>query len=274
MTNLWTKIGLLGPRGTAHRRREQPASKPGTSSSNLCFPPSGCCEIRALVSSEYSETQLKSLLATVDGWYEAFAKSPAFAGLSDSQQRKSGAITEFFARYTYEYLGLTPSEWEPGAVVECCTEILPRKISAENAFFEALAPVLSEFFHFLADQSLLPNGHVLAEAAEESQDDVVANAEDRSNWGPAKHFVMAARDAGVDIEDPAALQAYMVEFNMQMAARVYRSEAEPARAAQASSIFGRAPQAKEPKVRPSAGPYDPCPCGSGKKYKFCCQRRA
>ena len=22
-----------------------------------------------------------------------------------------------------------------------------------------------------------------------------------------------------------------------------------------------------------ADPYDPCPCGSGKKYRFCCQKK-
>ena len=158
------------------------------------------------MSDEYSEEQSSTILATVDAWSEAFAKSPEFARLSDSQRRKAGAIAEFFAQYTYEYLALSPGEWDRDAVEECCTEILPRKVSAEASFFEAIAPVLSAFFTFLEDQSLLGNGRALAETLEDLGDEIVTNAEDRSNWDPAKHFVMAAHEAGVDIQHPGALE--------------------------------------------------------------------
>ena len=175
------------------------------------------------MSDEYSEKQLDAILATVGAWSDAFAQSPEFARLSDSQQRKAGAITEFFAKYTYEYLLLSPCEWNCAAVEECCTEILPRKVSAETSFFEAIAPVLSAFFTFLEDQSLLGNGRALAEALEELGDEIVTNAEDHTNWGPAKHFVMAAHDAGVDLRDPAALEAFILQFNLRQAAQIGRA---------------------------------------------------
>ena len=162
------------------------------------------------MSDDYSEKQLSAILARVVAWSEGFAKSPEFARLSDSQRRKAGAITEFFAKYTYEYLLLSPCEWNCAAVEECCAEILPRKVSAETSFFEAIAPVLSAFFTFLEDQSLLGNGRALAEALEDLGGEIVANAEDRSNWGPAKLFVMVAHEAGVDIQDPGALEAFIV----------------------------------------------------------------
>jgi len=218
------------------------------------------------MSDEYSEEQLKAILATVNEWYEAFANSPGFARLSDSHRRKAGAITEFFAQYTYQYLALSPGEWDCDAVEDCCTEILPRKVSAERSFFEAIAPVLSAFFKFLEDQSLLRNGRALAEAVEDLDDEIVANADDRSNWGPAKHFVMAAHDAGVDIQNPAALEAFMLQFNLQQAAR-----SSFASAMQSSSPFAHAPESKQQESRAAVRRYDPCPCGSGKKYKFCCQ---
>ncbi len=219
------------------------------------------------MSDEYSEKQLSETLATVDEWSEAFAKSPKFARLSDSQRRKARAITEFFAKYTYEYLLLSPCEWDCAAVEECCTEILPRKVSAETSLFEAIAPVLSAFFTFLEDQSLLGNGRALAEALEELGDEIVTNAEDRSNWGPAKHVVMAAHEAGVDLRDPGALEAFIVQFNLQQAVRSSFASAMP-------SSWHYAP-AQGPKERESRTPVDryaPCPCGSGKKYKFCCQQ--
>src|SRR5947207_2223507 len=160
------------------------------------------------MSDEYSEEQLSAILATIDSWFEAFAKSPEFARLSYSDQQEASAITEFFARYTYEYLVLSPCEWDGAAVEECCTEILPRKVSADTSFFEAIAPVLSAFFTFLEDQFILGNGRALAEALEGLQNEIVANAKDRSNWSPAKHFVMAAQEAGVDIHEPGALEAF------------------------------------------------------------------
>lgn len=171
------------------------------------------------MSDESCQQQLKAILARVDGWYEAFVQSPAFARLSVSQQREAGAITESFARYTYDYLGLSPDEWDGPAAVECCTEFMPRKVSAAPSFFEALAPVLGVFFRFLGAQALLPDARALAEAVEGSRDRIMANAADRSHWGPAKHFVMAAQDAGVDIHDSAALGAFMLGFNLQQVTR-------------------------------------------------------
>jgi len=214
------------------------------------------------MSDDYSDTQLSAILATVDSWFEAFAKSPEFARLSGSQRRKAGAITAFFAKYTYEYLAIAPSEWDCAAVEECCTEILPRKVSAEISFFEAIAPVLSAFFTFLEDQSLLGNGRALAEALKELGDEIVASAEDRGNWGPAKHLVMAAHEAGVDIQDPGAFEAFMQAARSSFAG-----------AMQSSWPFAAAQGPTQSESRTPVDRYAPCPCGSGKKYKFCCQQK-
>src|SRR5437870_5160176 len=220
------------------------------------------------MSDDYSEEQLSAILATVDAWFEAFAKSPEFARLSDSQRRKAGAITEFFAKYTYEYLAIAPNEWNCAAVEECCTEILPRKVSAGPSFFEAIAPVLSAFFTFLEDQSLLGNGRALAGAVQGLGDEIVTNAEDPSNWGPAKLFLMAALEAGVDIHAEGALEAYMLQYNLRQFAR-----SRFASAAQSASPFAPAQEPNQRESRAPADRYDPCPCGSGKKYKFCCQQK-
>ncbi|MBI4663696.1 MAG: SEC-C domain-containing protein [Verrucomicrobia bacterium] len=220
------------------------------------------------MSDEFSEEGLKTALATTETWYDAFAESPEFARLTDSQKRKAGAITEFFTSYTYQYLGSAPSDWDRGDVVECCTDILPRKVSAEPPFFEAIAPVLSAFFEFLASQSLLRNGRALAEVAACLNEQIVANAGDRSNWGPAKHFVMAAQEAGVDIQDAAALNAFMLQYNLERLARSKSARARPSSWASPDAA-GPAKKASQP----PAGRYDPCPCGSGKKFKFCCEGR-
>ena len=80
----------------------------------------------------------QAAMATADEWFEAFAHSPAFARLTESQQRQAGAITEYFARYTYTHVGLSPRQWDGPAIVECCTDILPPKISADLDFFSEI----------------------------------------------------------------------------------------------------------------------------------------
>src|SRR6266536_3374425 len=130
------------------------------------------------MSDEFSEKELASIHDRVEGWYNEFAKSPAFAALPESHQRKAGPIASYFADYSFRYLGLAPAEWSSDAVGECCIEILPRKVSAELSFFEAIAPVLGAFFRFLGDQSLHPKGHALADTVEDIAEDIVANARD------------------------------------------------------------------------------------------------
>jgi hypothetical protein len=58
-------------------------------------------------------------------------------------------------------------------------------------------------------------------------DEIVANAEDRNNWGSAKHLVMTAKEAGVDIHEPGALDAFMLQLNLQQFARSCFSSAMP-----------------------------------------------
>jgi hypothetical protein len=207
----------------------------------------------------------KAAMATADEWYEAFARSSAFARLTDPQQRRAGAIVDYFARHTYTHVGLSPRQWNRTAVIECCTEILPQKLSAETDLFAAIAPVLSAFLAFLAEKGHLPIGRELSELVAGLDDEIVARAGDPSCWGPSKTFVMAALEAGVDLADEAALQTFMLRYNAQLAAGVL-----PPGAARGPWPFGSRPKAAR-ETPPAVGPYDPCPCGSGRKYKFCCK---
>ena len=108
----------------------------------------------------------------------------------------------------------------------------------------------------------------LAKAAASLHDEIVANSKDRSNWGPAKHFVMAAQDAGVDISEPGALEAFMLQFNLKQIAR-----SRTAHARQSPWPLPSALLTEDRNSRPPVAPYDPCPCGSGRKYKFCCKQK-
>jgi len=199
------------------------------------------------------DEQLKAIHGTVGQWFDAFMNTPEFAGLSESEQRKAGPIVNYFTEYCYRYVGATPAQWDRGAVYECCTEALPRKVSAELSFFQAVAPVLSAFFRFLADRSFHPRGEELAEVVDAAAEDIVSSAKSPRNWGPAKQFVMSALAAGVDVSNSASLTAFAIQHNLEQAAR--------------ADVAGASH-----KRQFAAEPYEPCPCGSGKKFKFCCRQ--
>ena len=202
----------------------------------------------------FAEDESAAIHHRVEEWYNAFAKSPAFAALTESQQNKAGAIANYFADHCHRHLDLAPAQWHCNAVRDCCLDILPCKVSAELSFFEAIAPVLGAFFRFLGDQSLHPKGHALAKTVEDIAEDIVRSAEDPDNWGMAKTLVMTAHEAGVNIGDQAEFNAFIAAYNIALASRFKSSDPPPA-------------------APPSSGnPYASCPCGSGKKFKFCCRQ--
>ena len=167
---------------------------------------------------QHSE-KLNTIHARVEKWYNQFAKSPEFQLLNELQQRKAGTIVNFFVEHSYNYLGLRPEEWDCSGVEECCTEIMPRKISAEPSFFEAVSPVLTAFFEFLAEKSILPNGHALAQTTAQAHRGIVQRSQDRSAWGMGKSFVMAAQEQGIDVTDPGAMEAYCAAINQRTASQ-------------------------------------------------------
>jgi hypothetical protein len=235
---------------------EQVADIPGINSNNCRFSWVAGLREKKMMSVELSEAGLNIAHATVEDWFDAFMQSAPFDRLNAAQQRRAGAITRYFTEYSYHHLGIAPGGWDSEMVRECCTEILPRKVSAELSFFETLTPVLSAFFRFLGEQRLHPAGHALADSVEDIADEVVSAARDRSRWGPAKRFAMAAHESGVDINDPASMDAFLHRANEVRAAQC--------------GFAGNSHSGADV----SAGPYEPCPCGSGKKFRFCCQRRS
>ena len=200
-------------------------------------------------------------------WSEEFTKGPHFERLTESQKEKADSVITFFADYAYSYLGATPEEWDRSVVIECCTEVLPRKVSAEPPFFEAVAPVLSAFFTSLADRGLLDQGHHLAKVAAGLERKITAGAKDPRNWGMAKSLMMAALEEGVEPGDQQAMDAFLARYNERLfdARPAQRQTASPA---EPDSL--PEPPAPAQRSGPKIGRNDPCPCGSGKKYKKSC----
>ena len=205
---------------------------------------------------EHSEDDLDKIRDAVSAWTVAFSESTYFEELTEEQKRESECIILSFTDYMYTHHGLSPEEWddEDGELEECCLYTLPRKMTADKSYFRSIAPVLSAFFSFVKGQGLLRNAATLATRVKELDREIVKNACDPRNWGPAKSFMMAAKDAGVDTTNIEALNKFLPFYNLQQLAKTK------------IAVNSRA----QPKTR--IGRNDPCPCGSGKKYKKCCGR--
>jgi SEC-C motif len=219
------------------------------------------------MSEEYGEQELEAIHQQVDGWFDEFIKSPQYERLTETQKDEAPGVIRLFVEYSYNYVGVAPAGWGRRQVIECCVEVLPRKVSGELTFFQAVAPVLSAFFTFLAEKALLRNGVALAETVAGLDREIVAASQDTRDWGPAKAFMMAAQQAGVDVRDQRALNQFMEEYNQRFIPPV--PERQPAPVLPMASLAPRAPvRHSEPKI----GRNDPCGCGSGKKFKKCCGR--
>ena len=129
---------------------------------------------------------------------------------------------------------------------------MPRKISAENALFRSIAPVLSAFFSFLEEKAILKNGSNLATTVNGLDEQIIENASNSKNWGFAKSFTMAAKNAGFDITDEKEMQLFNLIYNMHQLAKLKNDN---------KNTY---------KSKNNIGRNAPCPCGSGKKYKKCC----
>jgi len=204
---------------------------------------------------EYSDEELEEICDRVHEWGVEFSKSRYYERLTEEQKRESEFVVISFAEYMYSYHGLTPEEWDEVGIEECCLYTLPRKISADEPYYRSIAPVLAAFFAFLGGKELLKNTQQLIRRVEKIDKQIIKNARDPRNWGMAKSFVMAAKDAGVDIANEEEMEEFMTFYNLQILSKLKDDEK-----------LGSTPESKKPKI----GRNDPCACGSGKKYKKCC----
>jgi len=226
---------------------------------------------------EYSDTELEAICARVHEWDVEFSKSWRYEALTDEQKKESESVIMYFTEYMYSYHGLSPEEWDEEELEECCLDTMPRKVSADESYFKSIAPVLSAFFAFVEETGVLRNGSNLAERVIELEGQITENASDPERWGPAKSFVMTAKAAGVDITNETEMRNFLPIYNLTRLAVREGIDLTDEKAFE-KFLMGKmrnagldsssAQQSKRKKI----GRNDPCPCGSGKKYKKCCGR--
>ncbi len=102
---------------------------------------------------EYSDEELDEILDRVHQWGVEFSKSKYFEELTEKQKQDSKFVIMSFTEYMYSYHGLSPEEWNEDEVEKCCLYTLPRKISADETYFESIQKNM-EFVPLALDTAL------------------------------------------------------------------------------------------------------------------------
>ena len=192
-----------------------------------------------------------------------FVASAAFTELPEEMRPEAGFTAFNLLAYAAMHEGKRPEELDERTLREVLTEIFPRKVTGDSAFFRNVAPIVAALVRWLGSEGILDNADRLAGCVAKWTDEIVANAADKSRWGVAKGLAMFAEAQGLDPTDPKDMLKAQQEFNRRLARGT--PEAGPD-----EDLLTLPPGETIVRDSPKVGRNDPCPCGSGKKYKKCC----
>jgi hypothetical protein len=109
-----------------------------------------------------------------------------------------------------------PLRWSPAVIELFMTSYLPRKVVREPEFFRRAVPTfLPLWVRYAGGARGIPEAAIdeAVEAVGAFREEMLSLVGDASAWGPAKAFAAAANEAGVDLADEAALEAFIGEYN-------------------------------------------------------------
>ena len=199
---------------------------------------------------------------------ERFLDSPAAAALPEAVREDAPFIAHELLDRALVYEGALPEDLTERVLREVLLEIFPRKISGERELFEHVAPAAQALVNWLGSEGILQDAPALAAKVGLWGDQIVEHSQDPRRWGMAKGVVMRAKAEGVDPTDQAAFQRFVLEMNRRTIAMHKALEEDMKEEDDILKLPGETIVRSQPKI----GRNDPCPCGSGKKYKKCCGR--
>lgn len=172
----------------------------------------------------YSDDQQDKNQDKVENWWNEFVETRHFSGLSEAVKDHASFIISAFTDYMYGYEDQTPNNWSVSGMRSVCTELFPRKVTADADCFEAVVPVLYSFFQFLAEKGYQPRAGKLAEDVITLQSKILAAAKNPFNWGMAKSLAMMGEKEGFDMSDPLQSEQFISRYNEQVSAGLIGSQ--------------------------------------------------
>ena len=163
------------------------------------------------VDTDYSEKSHELVTEWAEHYSELFLKSPSAKFLSLSEKDNVYFIISSLAELAYSYHLQKPKQWNTIMLTDVCTEIMPRKISAEPGFFKDIVPVLTSFFAWGENNGYLLKTNPLRKRLKKIKDDIIANASNPECWGMTKSLFGGALDAGIDVENKDELTSFLNE---------------------------------------------------------------
>jgi hypothetical protein len=205
------------------------------------------------------ESDLREELEAAKPLIEAFLCSERRRGIPGDDEEIADALDSLLFHFLSHHApGLRSARAED--IAEFMTETLPREVASKREAFERFGVLLPAFLFHLADQGVFPFALACAEEAERRAGEMVRNAEDPAKWGEDKGRVMDMLRAGVDLADGRAVGRWI---------RDHGGDGD----AWEDDLGPRVPPTVREERSAEPDPYDPCPCGSGEKYKFCCKKK-
>jgi hypothetical protein len=144
-----------------------------------------------------------------------------FVSAEASDDVVTRSLAELFLDYGGGYLTAGPLCWSPGQVELFLTDWLPRKAVLDGAQREALPSVLRRWVRFALRQRGVEQRWIepVERAVDAHAPEFAAAFDDRSSWGPAKQIAAELAARGVDLTDPAAVDAAVSALNAERLAQ-------------------------------------------------------
>lgn len=114
-----------------------------------------------------------------------------------------------------DYVDGRPLRWSPVVVELFMVDWLPRKVIADDELLDAVSPALQAWVRYAGRVREIPAWAVTLtlEAIPKWEEEMRANAGDPDAAGPAKQFLAAAQQAGVDLTDEEAMAGFIAGWN-------------------------------------------------------------
>lgn len=219
---------------------------------------------------EYSDEVLQEIIDDIEELLIKFTESNYYFELNDKYKEYCENIIITFSQFMYEYNLLKPNKWNNYSLFEVCIDVMPRKVMADDEYFEALAPSLKAFFLFMNENKINHNALSLVKEIESIESKIIKASKKSSNWGVGKQLLSQAIKKGVDLSDKSKLTSFL---NSMMGKPLPSTGYEEIEETAEEEFYNESEYDNVvPFVRKTdkLGRNDPCSCGSGKKYKKCC----
>jgi hypothetical protein len=148
-----------------------------------------------------------------DRLFEGFLASPEAEGMQPGSDEAD--VVSLAIDFCSDHVDGRPLRWSPVVVELFMADWLPRKVIADGTLFDAVPAALEAWVRYAGRTRAIPQWATArtVEAIPEWADEMLANAADPDAAGPAKRFLAAARNAGVDLTDDEAVASFIAGWN-------------------------------------------------------------